>query len=454
MFLGNLLQALYNTVDSFWVGRFLGPEALGAVSVGFPIIFALVSIVAGLAVAATVLVSQYYGARQMDSVKRTIGNTLVILGLSSVAISIPGVLFARRILRLINTPPQVMEMAAQYLQVFIAGLIFMFLYNALSSIMRGLGDSRTPLVFLFYTTMINIALDPLMIFGIGPLPAMGVAGAAFATVIAQAISVALLFRHLSRVTNLLPRTRDQWRPDWQLTVTTFRIGLPAGAQQLMVSLGGLVITSIINTFGATTVAAFGAASRLDQFAFMPAMSTGLAVSSLVGQNIGAGKHDRVRDVVRSGLMLTGGIAAVISLVVMAAPKLLLGVFTADTMVLGAGATYLRIVAFSYVPLSLMFAVNGALRGAGDTMPTMLTTVIALWAVRVPLARTLSSIPSLGVKGVWIAAAVSPLVGFLVSYIYYRTGRWKTKAVVKRSQYPEAAWAREPELAADSAGGAS
>lgn len=435
MFLGNLLQALYNTVDSIWVGRFLGPGALGAVSIGFPVILALVSVVMGLATASTVLVSQYYGARQPEMVKRSVGNTLALLTLASALVSTVGLVFLRPLLRLINTPAEIFGMAQAYLQVFIAGLVFMFLYNGLAAVLRGLGDSRTPLVFLFYATVINIVLDPLLIFGVWPFPRLGVSGAALATVVAQAISVFLLMRHLAKASALMPDSVRQWRLERGLTAATFRIGLPAGVQQLMVSLGGLVLVSIINTFGPTVVAAYGAATRLDQFAFMPAMSTSLAVSSLVGQNMGAGRHDRVRQVVRSGAALTGSITAVVSLLAVAAPRALLSLFTTDQAVLAAGAAYLRIVGLSYVPLAVMFAINGALRGAGDTVPTMFTTLAALWLVRVPLARVLSKIPALGILGVWIASAVSPFVGLLGAYAYYLTGRWKTKGVVRRGPQP-------------------
>lgn len=430
MFLGNLLQALYNTVDSIWVGRFLGPDALGAVSVGFPIIFALVSVIMGIALAATVMVSQYAGARQGEMVKRTVGTTLTMLALASVTISALGLAFLQPILRLINTPPELMGMALAYLRIFIAGLVFMFFYNGLSSILRGLGDSRTPLLYLFYATVINIVLDPLMIFGIGPFPRMGVAGAALATVIAQAISAFLLLLRLARLGHLLPDTWRGWRIEPELAKSALRIGLPSGVQQLMVSLGGLVLTSIVNTFGPMVVAAFGAASRLDQFAFMPAMSTSLAISSLVGQNIGAKKHDRVSEIVRWGALLTGAITTLVSLVAVFAPGIMLSLFTTDRAVLAAGSVYLRIMGLSYVPLALMFALNGALRGAGDALPTMVTALVSLWVVRVPLAKILSGLPGLGVNGVWIASAVSPVVGLALSYGYYLSGRWRNKCVVK------------------------
>lgn len=428
LFLGNLLQALYNTVDSIWVGRFLGPNALAAVSVGFPLIMAIVAVTMGLTMAATVLVSQYYGAKQTDMVRRTVGNTLGLLLIVSAVLSTLGVIFTPQLLRWINTPADLMAMAVPYLRIFIAGLVFMFFYNGLSSILRGLGDSRTPLLFLFYATVINIVLDPLMIFGIGPFPKMGVSGAALATVIAQAASGIMLLWHLRSFESILPPMHE-WRVEKGLTWTTVKIGIPVGVQQLLVSLGGLVLMAIINTFGSTVVAAYGAGVRIDQFMFMPSMSTSLAISTLVGQNMGAGRHRRVNETVRWGALLTGAITGVVTFIVLLAPKAVLAPFTTDATVLAVGVKYLRIVGLSYIPFSLMFAVNGVLRGAGDTMPTMLTTLASLWIVRVPLAKILSGIPSLGSTGVWIAMAISPLVGLTISYVYYLTGRWKRKSIV-------------------------
>lgn len=428
LFLGNLLQALYNTVDSIWVGRFMGPNALAAVSVGFPLIMAIVAVTMGLTMAATVLVSQYYGAKQTDMVRRTVGNTLGLLLIVSAVLSTLGVIFTPQLLRWINTPADLMAMAVPYLRIFIAGLVFMFFYNGLSSILRGLGDSRTPLLFLFYATVINIVLDPLMIFGIGPFPKMGVSGAALATVIAQAVSGFMLLWHLRSFESILPPMHE-WRVEKGLTWTTIKIGIPAGVQQLLVSLGGLVLMAIINKFGSTVVAAYGAGMRIDQFMFMPSMSTSLAISALVGQNMGAGKHHRVGETVRWGAILTAAITGVVTLIVLLVPRAVLSPFTADADVLAIGARYLRIVGLSYIPFSLMFAVNGVLRGAGDTFPTMLTTLASLWIVRVPLAKILSGIPSLGSTGVWIAMAISPVVGLTISYIYYLTGRWKRMGVV-------------------------
>jgi putative MATE family efflux protein len=432
MFLGNLLQAMYNTVDSFWVGRYLGRQALAAVSVGFPIIFALIALVMGLTMATTTLVAQYYGAGQMSRVRRAVSNSLVLQVLMGIVFTMAGVTLRDHLLQLINVPLDVLPLASQYMGIFLTGLTATFLYNASSSILRGLGDSRTSLRFLAYATGMNIVLDPLFIFGIGPIPAMGVAGVALATVISQVFSAVLSVAYLVRQSGLLTLEPGWWKPDWQIMALTFKIGLPAGMQQVLVSLSALFISSLVNRFGSTVVAGFGAAARLDQFAVMPSMSVGLAVSALVGQNLGAGKYERVREIVKWSAALGGGITIAVALLFLSIPQSLLGVFIKDSAVIAAGATYLGYNAFAYVPFALMFVFGGVLRGAGDTLATMAITLMGLWLVRVPLAAYLSSNPALGIRGVWIAVMISPMVSFLLQLGYYRTGIWKRRAIVKRS----------------------
>ncbi|NLA58381.1 MAG: MATE family efflux transporter [Firmicutes bacterium] len=433
MLLGNLLQALYNTVDSIWVGRFLGANALAAVSVGFPVFFALIAMVNGITMATTILVSQYFGAQQHRELHKTITNSIILLTILGVIISIIGVVFRRPLLELINTPDEILEMAMTYIGIIMAGLVGMFLYNVAGAILRGFGDSRNPLRFLAYATVLNIILDPIFIFGLGPIPAMGVGGAALATIIAQGISAVLSLRYLYVQSGLLHWQPGSLRLDWNLTKLTFRIGLPAGIQQVLVSLSAVVVNSIVNSFGATVIAGFGAGSRLDQFAFMPSMSMGMAVSALVGQNLGAGKPERAAEALKWGAILASGITAIVSVIAMVRPSILMVLFTQDEAVLMEGSRYLRYVALSYIPMALMFTIGGVIRGAGDTVATMYLTLGSLWIVRVPLARYLSSIPELGVGGVWLAMALGTCMGFIFHLLYYRTGRWKEKVVVQRPQ---------------------
>ena len=429
MFVGNLLQAMYNTVDSFWVGRYLGPAALGAVSVSFPIIFALVAVIIGLTMATTTMVAQYRGAGDDAQVKRTVANSLTAITALGLVSTVVGIALRTRILSWIQTPPEILEPAALYLGTFLVGLVPMFLFNLFASILRGLGDSRSPLRYLAFATILNIVLDPIMIFGVGPVPAMGIRGVAWATVISQTLATVLLFVQMTRHTDLLPKSRDSWRVDGRLIVRMFRIGIPAGLQSIIVSFSMIILAAIVNGFGPAVVAAFGAAARLDQFAFMPALTVSFAVTALVGQNLGAGKKERVKEIVLWSVVLTGLITAVVTAIVIVAPAPLLRVFTGDPTVLQEGAAYLRIVGLSYVPLAVMFTITGVLRGAGDTVTSMIISFVTLWLVRLPLATFLAS--GMGINGVWTSITVSTALGAILNYAYYLTGRWKKFVIIGR-----------------------
>lgn len=432
MLLGNMLQALYNTVDSIWVGRFLGPEALGAVSVSFPIIFVLVSLIIGITMGATVLVAQYMGAKQTDMVKRTINNTFVLLTVSAIAVTVLGIVFNKDILRLINTPGEIMAMAASYLNIFLMGLVFMFGYNAVSAILRGLGDSKTPLKFLAISTAINIILDPLLILGIGPFPRMEIAGAALATTIAQGISFFIAIVYLNKRDHLLSVNLRNFVFDREITIKTVKIGIPSGVQMSVVSVGMLVVSSLINSFGTDIVATFGMTSRLDQFAIMPSQSISMATSAIAGQNIGANKEGNVRETVKWATILAVGISIVLTLIAQLAPRTILGLFTSDNAVLERAEYALRIMSLSYIFSAIMFVTNGFLRGAGDTMATMVLSITSLWLIRLPLARILSGIDRFGANGIWIAIVISTVISMMMSRVYYASGRWKSKKIARHS----------------------
>jgi putative MATE family efflux protein len=436
MLLGNLMQAAYNTVDSIWVGRVLGPQALASVAVGHPIVFAMIALVTGLGVATTALVSQYYGARENDLVRATIANSITLMAVLGVGISLVGYVLRWPLLRVLRAPEDIIYTAATYLGVYAAGFLPTFLYNVASAVLRGLGDSRTPLRFLAYATIMNIILDPIFIFGLGPLPRMGVAGAAWATVISQSFAAVAALIYLVKPSRLIDASWHLLSLDARLTRATIRIGVPAGAQQTLVSLGMMAVMSLVNRFGSATTAAFGTGNRIDQFAFMPSVSIGLAVTALVGQNLGAGRDDRVPLIVRWGLALACSITGVVALVALAFPRILVSLFTTDAEVLSIGSSYLRHLGVAYVGFAAYHVLTGVMRGAGDTMPTFFITLAGLWLVRIPLAAYLSSSSALGTRGIWIAMTVGYFVALGLGYTYYRTGRWKTRTMIRRSQIPD------------------
>ncbi len=422
MLASNLLQNAQAVIDTIWVGRFVGTHALGTVSTSFPLIFALLSLIIGVTVATSTLVAQFRGAGNEAMVRRTVANSLMLLVGGGFVAAAAGIIFRYPLLRMIGTPTEMLDGAASYLGIFMAGMPVIFVYFAIESIMRGMGNSRTPLQFMTVATITNIILDPLMIAGIGPFPEMGVAGAALATVLSQCVTSALIIWWLLTRTDLVEMKRSFWQFDREVVTLLVRIGLPVGLQMVLVSFSMVAVTALINGYGPVLVAAFGAASKFDQLALLPAISVSGAVGALVGQNLGAGNYDRVRHVVRWSAGLCTAITGTVALIAILKPVVLLRWFTVDPEVLSAGSGYLLIVGLSYVPMAVMMALGGVMQGAGDTMPSLAITVVTQWVLKIPLAWYLST--QLGAQGIWLGIALSGGAGLLLNWAYYLTGRWR------------------------------
>jgi putative MATE family efflux protein len=380
MLIGNVFQQFYNMVDSVVVGQFVGKDALAAVGVSFPILFLLISLVMGMGMGSSILLAQYYGAKNMDKVRRTVETTYIFLFFACLAVTAVGLAAGGAILRVLRTPEEILPQARLYLNILFAGMILLFGYNSIAAILRGVGDSKTPLYFLIVATLTNIALDLLFVLAFH----WGVAGVAWATVISQGLSFLLGVLYFRRPELAVLRIHlTGMRFDTQIFRQSLQIGLPSAVQQVLVALGMLALSRIVNVFGTTTIAAYTAGTRLETFATMPAMNFGMALSAFVGQNVGA------------------GVAAL-------------------------GTRYLLIVGGAYVLFSTMFITGGLLRGAGDTLTPMLVTLMALWVVRVPAATLLSR--RLGTDGIWLATPVGWGVGMTLLLAWYAGGRWKRKAL--------------------------
>jgi putative MATE family efflux protein len=424
MLIGNVFQQLYTMVDSIVVGQGVGKEALGAIGASFPIIFLMVSMIMGVTMGATIMLSQFFGAKEHAKLRRTMDTAYIFLFVASIVVSIAGVLLAEPILLLIRTPVDVLPFAVSYLQIMFAGMVFLFGYNTVSAVLRGLGDSKRPLYFLMVASLLNIVLDLLFVMVFG----WGIAGAAWATVISQGVSLVIGIVYMQRQehlrTNLKTITFDRG-----LFRTMVKIGLPTGIQQSLVSLGFVALTRIVNPFGTNVIAGYTAATRLDSFAALPAMNISMAVSTFVGQNLGAGKPERVRRGFRAGLVIAVGISLALTVVLVVFRTQLIGLFSTDADVLRYGAEYLTIVSSFYVVFAAMFITGGVLRGAGDTLVQMVFTLIALWIVRIPVSALLSG--TMGTAGIWWGVPAGWVVGFTATFAYYLTGRWKRKVIVKQ-----------------------
>ncbi len=424
MLIGNVFQQLYNVVDSIIVGHYLGKEALAAVGASFPLLFILVSFVIGIASGSTIIISQYFGAKDMQRVHRAIDTMWIFLFFASMLVTAMGIVFSAPIFKLIRLPEDVVPQALTYFNVYVAGIIFFFGFNATNAILRGLGDSKTPLYFMVIATITNILLDLLFII----VFKWGVAGAAVATVISQGgafITAVIYLNRTHQVFNL------SWRKiefDRKIFWNSINIGIPSGLQQTFVSLGMLALYRIVNDFGTNTVAAYSVALRIDSLATLPAMNFGMALSTYVGQNLGANKPDRVGAGLWSTLKMSSYVSLAVSLLVIVFRKPLMGLFTNDSEVIALGAQYLVTVCSFYILFSTMFVFGGLLRGAGDTLVPMFITLVALWVIRIPISWILSR--HLGAIGIWWAIPTGWAIGALFSFIYYKLGYWKNKAVVK------------------------
>jgi len=424
MLLGNIFQQLFSVVDSIIVGNYVGKVALAAVGASFPVIFVMISLIIGIVMGTTIVISQYFGAGDYVRVRRAIDTMYIYSFVAGGIVSIAGLIFAEPILRLLVLPEEIMPQATQYLRIFFSGTIIFFGYNGTSAVLRGLGDSKTPLYFLIIATVANIILDLLFVAGFN----WGVAGAAYATLLSNAIAFALAIIWLNKTHKLIRIAIKGLHFDREVFRQSLRIGLPTGIQQTLVALGALVLMGIVNTFGTNVIAGYSVASRLDFLAMVPAMSFSQALSTFVGQNIGANKPGRIRTGLIATVKMSGIVTIATTIIIIFSGHILMDMFTNDQEVIRIGDQYLTIVSSFYLMFTLMFIYNGVMRGAGDTLLPMFFTLFSLWIIRVPLAYFLSA--RLGAQGIWWSIPSSWLIGLALSYVYYKTGRWKKKAVVK------------------------
>ncbi|NQV02050.1 MAG: MATE family efflux transporter [Bacteroidia bacterium] len=426
MLLGNVFQQLYNVVDTIIVGKFIGNEALAAVGTSFPIIFMLISFIIGITMGFTIIISQYFGAKEMDKVKKAINTLYIFVFFSSIIVSVVGSLLSGWIFRLVDLPEEIIPQAKLFLIIYFSGMIFLFGYNGTSAILRGLGDSKTPLYFLIGSVSLNIVLDLLFVIGFG----WGIEGVAVATVLSQAFAFLAQIFYLNRYHSFLKFSFRDLKFDRHIFNQGIRIGLPTGFQQTFVATGMLALYWIVNQYGVVANAAYSAAGRIDMFALMPAMSFSAALSTFVGQNLGANRPDRVKRGLRDTLLMTTGFALAISIVTVFFGRYLMMMFSNDPEVIELGRMYLMIVGSFYILFTTMFIINGVLRGAGDTFFPMIITLLALWAVRVPVAYLLSRAPEIGLYGVFWSIPAGWFTGVVLATLYYLSGRWKSKAVVR------------------------
>lgn len=420
---GNLLMQLYQIVDSAIVGQYLGKEALAAVGASMPVVFAIIAMVIGVGSGASVVISQYFGRGKMEKVRITSDTLHIVLLVMGALIGLIGIFFSDSILRLTGLPEEIIPLGAEYLQVYLAGVFLLFGFNTISAILRGVGDSHTPLYFLALSSVLNVGLDYLFIVGFG----WGVGSAAWATVIAQGTAYFAAIAYINRSKKIIFHI-DLFHLKFNRKIFNqcIKFGLPTGVQQSFVALGAVALMTIINSFGTDTIAGMTAGMRIDALAVIPAMNFAMALTSFVGQNIGAGKIDRVKKGLAVTLVYSSITCVALSLMIVTLGEWMLSLFTPDVAVIEIGSRYLVIVSLFYILFSGMFIINGMLRGAGAVIFPMVSTFIALWGIRVPMAWILTEY--IGIDGVSWSIVVGWGLGLAMSLWYYLSGRWRGKSI--------------------------
>ncbi len=421
LLLGNVFQQLYNMVDSIVVGNYVGKQALAAVGTGFPIIFMLSSLFMGIGIGATILISQFYGARDFENMSKTANSMYTALAVISIPLAIVGILLSGPILKLMNVPDDTFDMANTYIMIVFIGIIGSLGFNINSGILQGLGDSKSSLLFLSVACVVNIVLDILFVVGFS----WGVAGVAIATIIAQIVSFVFGTVYINKKYEFLHLSLFKFDFDKELFIKTVKLGIPAAIQQAIFSVGVMSLQALVNSYGSDFMAGYNAATKIDSFAFMPIQSFSTAVTTFVGQNIGAGKMERVRHGTRSTIMISVIFAIFIAVVLYIAGPVCLRLFSSDETVIEAGMAYLvRILPF-YFLLSVQFTLNSVLRGAGQTVVPMISSILGLWLARIPAAYLLASL--FGRDNLFFCYAAGWVVGILITGSYYFFGNWREKA---------------------------
>lgn len=439
LLLGNVFQQLYNMVDMIVVGKFAGEgvtvPAMAAVNVAFPIFFMLSSLFIGLGIGATVMISQYFGGKDYKKVAGTVQTMYRSLLVLAIPIGVIGVVISKPMLLLVKCPDDTMPYALSYLMTIMGGIIFSFGYNINAGILQGLGDSKSPLLFLTIATVINIILD--LVFVI--VFKWATFGVALATVIAQACSWLFGVYHINKKYPFLKINLLKTQFDKDLFKQSVKLGLPSGIQQMLFSFGVLAIAGLVNSYGDNFSAGFGAANKVDSFAFMPIQSFSSAATTFVGQNIGANRMDRVRKGIRASLILSIVVSLIIAAGIYPFSRQIMTLFNDDPEVISAGVAYLqRILPFFWM-LSILFILNGVIRGAGEPIIPMLSSILSLWLVRVPSAYLLDKY--FGKENIFFCFGIGWVLGIIITVGYYVTGKWKNKSLTQPKP--------ETELAAES-----
>jgi putative MATE family efflux protein len=431
--MANVLQTAYQLIDTFWLGR-LGANAVAAVSLSFPILFLVLSLGGGLTLAGTVIVSQHKGAENQVKVNYASSQTVMVIFFISILLALIGYFSAAPLMKIVGAGPEILKESISYFQVSSFGFVFLFMFFVFQSLMRGIGNVYLPMFIILGTVLLNLVLDPLFIFGWGPIKGNGVAGAAMASVLTQGLSafigLAILFKGNMGIKIKLFHMK--W--DFAWVKKLFELGIPSSLDQSSRAAGMTFMIMLVTSFGSEVVAAYGVGARILSLVVVPALGFAIATTSLVGQNIGANKIKRAEKIGDlSNKIGFFGLTGIGILLFIFAEPITAFFIPNDPTVIKNGALFIKIMAPSFGLLGVQQILNGVFNGAGFTQASMLISIFSLWIVRFPTAFMLSNKTALGFEGIWWAFPISNLLAAILAFAYYKMGYWKKRVIQKRHE---------------------
>ncbi len=428
----NLLLTMHNLIDIFWLGR-LGKEAVAAPTLAWPVIFLVISLGMGLGIAGTALVAQYTGAREEEEANRVAGHAFSFLLGFGLLLSLGGYLATEPILKLMGVEPEVLRLATSYMQIVFASLPTIFILFTFRALLQGWGDTLTPMKLLFFAVALNMVLDPLLIFGLGPFPRWEVSGAAAATGLSRAaMAIYAIYLLFSGRVGISLRPSHLW-PNWKTIGRLVRIGVPNSVGMSGTALGFSILMGIVARFGTATIGAFGVGNRVISLVMMPAMGLGQATTTAVGQNLGSDQKGRAERTAWTSTGINVALLAAMGLVSFLFRHDLIRVFIDDPAVIQRGAELFRLVSFSLPFIGVLQVMIGTYQGSGHTIYSMLFSLFRLWVLRLPLAYLLGGALGMGSDGVWWSMSLSNLGAAFLSLGFFLTGNWKEKVIERRPE---------------------
>lgn len=424
LIVGSVLQNLYSLINSVIVGNYLGKEALAAVGISFPIIFAVTSLIIGFTIGLSIVIGQYFGSKQYDNLKKSISTSYISLVVFAIIMTTFSILTGKYLLKLLGAQEDIIAQATSYFNVFCLGFLFAFPFNATNAVLCGIGDSITPVYFLVFSIVVNFVLNYVFVVVLN----YGLTSTAWASVIGQILALILMIVYINKKHPFISIKLKEMKFDSKIFKYIMKISLPSGIQQFVIAINAVVLMSLVASFGTDAIAGYSVATRIDAIASIPAFIFSSALANFVAQNAGALEFKRIKNGLKATLRITVSMTIIISVLIIIFSKTIMSLFTKDIAVIEIGSEYLRTLNYFYVLYAMMFAYQSVFRGSGDTMISMLITLAAIWIVRIPFSYMLSK--HLGTLGIWLGIPIGWFVGLILSYSYYKSRRWGLKFVMQ------------------------